>query len=96
VKQGALFVALVLLMMDFRKNINTTEGLVAFSFVRIYTSRGMIYFVSATGRTMRHHFHMEKRQGGWKIILAPKPPDFILQYEDQLAQVIKGRDFNPS
>jgi hypothetical protein len=75
-------------MLDFRKNVDTAEGVVAFSFVRIYTSRGMIYFVSATGRTMRHHFHMEERAGTWKIVQTPKPPEFILQYEEQLAQII--------
>ena len=76
-------------MMDFRTQVETAAGLVVFSFVRIYTSRGVIYFVSATGKEIRHHFHMQERAGTWRIVPAPKPPDWILQYEEQLAQAIK-------
>jgi hypothetical protein len=65
-------------MMDFRVNLQITEGPMAFSFVRIHSKRGVIYFVSATGKGMRHHFHMEERMGRWKIIPVPKLPDLIL------------------
>lgn len=76
-------------MFDFRITVETAEGSVVFSFVRIYSTKGVNYFVSATGSGIRYHFHMEQKDGHWKIIPAPKPPDFILRCEEQLAQVIK-------
>jgi hypothetical protein len=75
-------------MADFTKSFATTDGPASFSFHRIYTAKGIIYFISATGRSFRHFFHMEEREGSWKIVKAPKPPDWLLTYEKQLATVI--------
>jgi hypothetical protein len=73
---------------DFTKRIDIAEGIAAFTFIRIYTVRGVIYFVAVTGRSFRHYFHMEERGGSWKIVNAPKPPDWLYNYNEELAEAI--------
>lgn len=75
-------------MADFTRKAKSAEGLLVFTFNRIYTVKGTIYFVSVTGQDRRHHFHMEERSGSWKIVEAPKPPDWLLQLEKELGETI--------
>ncbi|RYZ26479.1 MAG: hypothetical protein EOO10_15440 [Chitinophagaceae bacterium] len=75
-------------MADFTQKLDTTEGSAFFTFTRIYTVRGVIYFTAVTGRGFRHFFHMEERGGMWRIVESPKPPEWIYQYEEELARTI--------
>ena len=76
-------------MADFARTIETKEGLVVFSFTKIFTVKGVIYFVSVTGRGLRERFHMEERTGTWKLVAIPRPSEWLFQYEEELAKVIE-------
>jgi hypothetical protein len=76
-------------MADFTKRIRTNEGLVVFSFTRIFTVRGVIYFVLVTGNGSRERFHMEERMGQWKLVQIPRPPEWLFQYEGELGKAIQ-------
>jgi hypothetical protein len=75
-------------MCDFSKRIAGPNGIILFSFTRIYTVRGLIYFVAAAGRSVRHNFHMEKVNGTWRLIRVPKSPDWLAQLEGELVKAI--------
>jgi hypothetical protein len=78
-------------MADFSGELETSEGLVQFTFSRIYTVNGPIYFTTAARGSVSHYFHMVKSEGGWKIALAPKPPNWVLDVEAELARIIKSK-----
>ena len=77
-------------MGDFTLGKRTAEGSIIFTFNRIYTTRGIIYFVSAAGYSTNTYFQMVESSGIWKIVLAPKPPDWVLQHEEELARAISS------
>lgn len=76
-------------MADLIKRIDTEYGRLVFTFTKIYTVRGNIFFVSVFGRPLQHFFHMEERDGTWKIVKEPKPPDWLLKYEEELGKFIE-------
>jgi hypothetical protein len=79
-------------MADLVKRIGTKEGLLVFTFTRIYTVKGIIYFASASGRRSQHFFHMEKRDGTWKIVKAPQPPGWIMEHEEGLGNFLEEQN----
>jgi hypothetical protein len=76
-------------MADLIKKIDTPDGLLVFSLTRIHTVNGLTYFAGVFGRSAHHFFLMEKRGGKWKIVQAPKPPDWIYSYEDELGKFLE-------
>lgn len=75
-------------MADFSCELETSEGPVLFTFSRIYTVRGPIYFTTAARHSISHYFHMVKSAERWKIVHAPRPPNWVLECEDELARII--------
>ena len=39
----------------------------------------------------KHAFNMEKREGQWRLVYAPKPCDMIVNGEQKLSQLIRER-----
>lgn len=77
-------------MAEFNGELETTEGLVQFTFSRIYTVNGPVYFITAMRRTSTHNFHMVKNEGTWKIANVPVPPNWVLTCEAELARIIEA------
>lgn len=72
-------------MPGFIKKINSLE----FSFKRIHTPNGLPYYVSVIDTNGEvFSFNMKEDTGRWKIINAPKVPDWIIELEKQLANQI--------
>ena len=60
-----------------------------FFFNRIHTASGIRFHVSVVDRFSRNYFFiMENKEGSWKIINAPKLPDWIMNLEEQLEHAI--------
>jgi hypothetical protein len=76
-------------MADVIKKIDTGEGKLVFTFTKIYTVRGVIFFVSVFGRQSQSFFHMEKRDDRWKIVQAPLPPEWVTIHEEELGKFIQ-------
>lgn len=65
-------------MASFIKGINVNGNLLDFSFIGVWTGKGMRYYVSVVDAQPKAYlFHMEFRNGQWKIIDAPKVPQWI-------------------
>jgi hypothetical protein len=75
-------------MADFTLRINATEGRLLFTFTRIYTVNGTIYFTTVFGSPGRHFLHMENRDGTWKIVQSPQPPGWVLVHEEELGKFL--------
>ena len=61
-----------------------------FFFNRIYTVHGMRYHISVMdGNGQTFAFNMEQKNGSWKIIDAPKLPDWIITIESKLQDAIE-------
>jgi hypothetical protein len=76
-------------MADRIKKIDTEDGMMVFTFTKIYTVGGVIFFVSVFGRKSQSVFHMEKRDHAWKIVKAPHPPDWVMKHEEELGKFIE-------
>jgi hypothetical protein len=72
-------------MPGFIKRIDNLE----FSFKRIQTPNGLRYYVSVTDANGdAFYFNMKEDSDRWKIINAPKVPDWIIELEKKLANLI--------
>jgi hypothetical protein len=72
-------------MPGFIKKINSLE----FSFKRIHTPNGLRYHVSVNDTNGNDFsFNMKEEIDRWKIINAPKVPDWIIELEKQLSNQI--------
>jgi hypothetical protein len=76
-------------MPDPVKIIGTERGKLVFTFSKIYTVRGVIFFVSVIGRQSQTFFHMEKRDDRWRIVQAPLLADWVMEHEDELGKFIE-------
>jgi hypothetical protein len=76
-------------MPDPVKIISTERGKLVFTFSKIYTVRGVIFFVSVIGRQSQTFFHMEKRDDRWRIVQAPLLADWVMEHEDELGKFIE-------
>jgi hypothetical protein len=79
-------------MNESKLRLDTTLGFMMFGFTRIFTVNGPIYFVTVVGRNHRSVFHMENREGKWRIITRPEPAEWIIDYEEALAHFIERND----
>lgn len=76
-------------MAEFTKQLQTDDGEhITFSFHKIYTVKGIIYFVTAFRNHLPINLHMESRDGSWHIVKAPRPPQWVLTHEEVLAKCI--------
>jgi hypothetical protein len=77
-------------MNSFTVLVPTLLGKTEFRFQKIMTVHAVKYQVTATdkeGKTCS--FVMEAKEGYWSIVNAPKPTDWILEVEDELAAAIQ-------
>jgi hypothetical protein len=84
------YIAFPLAMPNFTKRILVRDKFnPEFLFNRIYTVDGVRYHVSVMDAD-RHvfAFNMEEKYGRWKIINAPKIPDWIMNIEKELEDAI--------
>jgi hypothetical protein len=76
-------------MPHFKKRLQTDFGSPLFHFNRLFTPRGVKYHVAVLDEEQHHvFFNMEVDKGHWRIIEAPKVPDWIKQLESELSQAI--------
>jgi hypothetical protein len=72
-----------------------TQGYSHFTFTCVLTNGIKKYQVSALSRSLKQsHFMMEERYGNWVITEAPRPPDWIFELENRLADVINSYQHN--
>lgn len=75
-------------MQSFIKAIFTEGNTHIFYFDKIYTASGIKYHVSVRDTQQQFFFNIEEMEGGFKIIDAPKVPDWIMKIEKQLEEAI--------
>lgn len=77
-------------MQHFIKRILIEEGFnPEFFFNRIYTVKGIVYHVSVVDKNKKSFFfNMEQTSEGWRIVNAPKLPDWIMNVEKDLEATI--------
>ena len=77
-------------MQSFTQRLYIRDGFhPIFFFNRIYTANGTKYHVSVMDKYNESYFFiMENKDGSWKIINAPKLPDWIMNLEEQLEHAI--------
>jgi hypothetical protein len=77
-------------MRNFTKSIAVKQDFTPeFSFNCIHTVNGIHYYVyekDKYGQTLA--FNMEERNSEWKIVDAPKVPDWVINIEGQLGRAI--------
>ena len=75
--------------MSFSKQIRSGGGIIEFNFIRIFTVKGLKYFVMVVGNNSKSYlFQMEQRNGRWGILNDPKLPKWICDLEEELEQAI--------
>ena len=77
-------------MKNFTCEISTVDyGPCTFRFSRLYTAGAIVYYVTTGSATGSHTFTMVANdREGWRIIDAPKVPDWILALEKELSDRI--------
>jgi hypothetical protein len=77
-------------MQNFSKRITIERGFSPeFFFNRMYTVKGIGYHVSIVGRDRQSYFFsMEQTADGWRIVNAPRLPDWIMNIEKKLEEAI--------
>lgn len=83
-------------MGSFIKNIEADGRTIEFSFMRIFTVDGVKFFVTTHDKGGRPVlFQMEVKKGEWKIINAPKVPEWIIRKENELSNsIIENNPFS--
>lgn len=73
-----------------KKLYNEQRGFVDFHFNGFNTiCCGTKFHITVAGCKGEHcHFTMQEAKGGWEIINAPKPPEWILHFENELSRAI--------
>jgi len=72
-----------------KKLFNRQAGFVEFHFNGLDTIYGRKFHVSVLCDSCQHvHFAMQQCHGGWEIINAPQPPQWITNFENELSQAI--------
>ena len=77
-------------MENFTKHVLVAQGFYPeFFFNKIHTATGLRYHVSVKDKENNpYFFDMEEKEGKWKIIDAPKVPDWIMNIEQKLENAI--------
>lgn len=78
-------------MLNFIKRILVEEGFSPeFFFNPIYTVNGVSYHVSVLDKNKQSvFFTMQEKNSSWKILNAPKPPEWVLGVEQKLGDAIQ-------
>ena len=72
-----------------KKLFNRQTGFVEFHFNGLDTIYGRKFHVSVLCDSCQHvHFTMQECKGGWEIICAPQPPQWIVNFENDLSRTI--------
>jgi hypothetical protein len=81
---------LEIVMQNFSKRILIENGFnPEFFFNRMYTVNGINYHVSVVDRYRQaYFFNMEQTSDRWRIVNAPKVPDWIMNIEKKLEEAI--------
>jgi hypothetical protein len=76
-------------MQNFTKRLKTSFGNPEFFFNRIYTVKGIRYYMSVTDQNRQSFFfNIEMENNEWRICNDPVLPDWILALEKDLEQAI--------
>jgi len=77
-------------MSYFTKQLYTKQtGFIEFSFNGIDTISGTKFHITALCDSCQHiHFAMQECKGGWEFINAPLPPQWVLNFENELSRAI--------
>ena len=77
----------------FFKNIEVDGEVLKFNFVRMFTVRGVVFFVGVVDKFLvTHKFRMEATEGRWFINEPLKVPEWIRAVEEQLSFAIIDRN----
>lgn len=78
-------------MLEFTQTLLIEDkGYLHFTFNSINSPQKQKFHVTVLTRGPQcHHFNMEENSGHWKIVAAPKPPDWILGLEPKLGLIIQ-------
>jgi hypothetical protein len=72
-----------------KKLFNRQAGFVEFHFNGLDTICGRKFHVSVLCDSCQHiHFTMQEFKGGWEIVNAPQPPQWIVNFENELSRAI--------
>ena len=79
-------------MSHFIKIISSEEkGNVEFFFDRIASEKELRYHLTVvTNKKEIFHFTMRKDGSKWKIVEAPKPPEWIIKLQEKLSEALNG------
>ena len=84
-------------MQNFTRRIVVEGFSLRFFFHKMYTVKGISFHISVADRNNRSHFfNMEQSPSGWKIVNAPKLPDWLIKIEQDLAEAIEEELANQS
>jgi hypothetical protein len=77
-------------MSYFTKKLYTKQtGFMEFSFNGIDTVNGTKFHITVLCDSCQHiHFLMQECKGGWEFINAPLPPQWVLNFENELSRAI--------
>lgn len=79
-------------MDNFTQTLNTTKGDLEFSFIRVFTVNGPVYYVTVLYKLESYLFTMVLRDGQWKIVDAPKVPGWIHGVENAISLCIEENE----
>jgi hypothetical protein len=72
-----------------RKLYTKQTGFMEFSFNGIDTISGTKFHITVLCDSCQHiHFLMQECKGGWEFINAPLPPQWVLNFENELSRAI--------
>jgi hypothetical protein len=72
-----------------KKLYNNQAGFAEFHFNGLDTIYGRKFHVTVLCDSCQHvHFTMKESRGGWEIINAPQPPQWIVSFENDLSRSI--------
>jgi hypothetical protein len=71
-----------------RRVYNSRGGDLIFNFAKIYTSKGERWFITFADYPYNYSFYMKPENGSWVIEYNTTLPEYLIEVEKQLAQVI--------
>jgi hypothetical protein len=76
-------------MPHFKKRLETAFGNLEFTFTGMVTPRGVRYYVSVLDTEDKVcSFSMVVKDGKWRIMHAPLPPQWLMKMESKLSKAI--------
>jgi hypothetical protein len=75
---------------SFVKEIEVSGNVRTFSFLGVYTTKGIRYYITVIDANSKPYlFHMDYQYNRWMIIDAPKVPQWIHDLGNELEKAIK-------